>query len=48
MDIDKDGQIGKEELMAMTNSKLTKQYNIDWDAIISDIEEGTGNKRIDF
>ena len=34
--------------MTMTSSKLSKQYNIDWDAIISDIEEGKGEKRIDF
>jgi len=25
-----------------------KHHNIDWEAIIADIEEGTGNGRIDF
>ena len=32
----------------MTHGNLSKQYNIDWDAIISDIEEGGGKGSIDF
>lgn len=46
--MDKDGHIGKDELVAMTSGKLSKSYNIDWDAIISDIEEGSGKGKIDF
>ena len=34
--------------MTMTNGTLAKQYNIDWDAIISDIEEGEKTGTIDF
>ena len=50
IDIDKNGSIGKKELTQMVSGNLSKQYNIDWDAIISDIEEGgTLNKgQIDF
>jgi Ca2+-binding EF-hand superfamily protein len=40
--------IGKGELQAFTQGKIPKSYNIDWDAIISDIEEGGGKGHIDF
>ena len=48
LDYDKDGKIGKDELVAMTSGKISKQYNIDWDKIISDIEGENGEKFIDF
>jgi len=30
------------------NSSLAQQYNIDWDAIVSDIGEGGAEGKIDF
>jgi len=34
--------------MTMTNGNLSKQYNIDWEAIVSDIGEGGKGGKIDF
>jgi len=34
LDTDKSGTLTKEELEKMTNSKIKKRYELDWDEII--------------
>lgn len=39
LDTDKSGTLTKNELEAMTNSKLAKRYNLDWDVIIKECDQ---------
>lgn len=47
IDIDKSGTLTKDELQQMTNSKIAKSYDLDWDEIILSCDFN-GDGVIDF